>query len=164
MTKYIVPVFVFFAFTFFALTACRAIAFWGEKVSYSIWKPKIVCENAIHNFGSITNSSPSYEFVILNKGSRNLLIHNVVAGCGACVEVESFTKTPISPNNSGSIKLKLLTNLLAGKVSKDVLVRTNDPKNSNFILTLEADIAENQDEPKDEIISDTKNVVNGLAK
>ncbi|MDR1922760.1 MAG: DUF1573 domain-containing protein [Planctomycetaceae bacterium] len=88
----------------------------------------------------LPREKPTHEFIIKNEGNANLIIHKVTAGCGSCVEVESFTKTPIAPQKSGSVILKLLTDNLSGKISKEVLVRSNDPKNHNFFLTLEAEI------------------------
>ncbi|MDR1269676.1 MAG: DUF1573 domain-containing protein, partial [Planctomycetaceae bacterium] len=47
---------------------------------------------------------------------------------------------PIRPQKTGPINIKLLTQNLLSKVSKEVLVKTNDPKNPNLILTLEAEV------------------------
>jgi hypothetical protein len=148
MTKRVVRFIAVFVFLFFVLVAFRTVVGFGFKVSYLVWKPRIVCNEATYNFGSIANSNPSHEFVIQNIGSRELLLHKVVAGCGSCVEIESFTKTAIVPKGSGSVKLKLLTDSLSGKVAKDVLVRSNDPKNPNLVLTLEAEITHNKSEQK----------------
>jgi hypothetical protein len=88
----------------------------------------------------LPHAKPTHEFIIKNEGNADLIIRKVVAGCGSCVEVESFTKTPIAPKQFGSVILKLLTDELSGKVSKEVLVQSNSPKNRNLILTLEAEI------------------------
>ncbi|MDR1477915.1 MAG: DUF1573 domain-containing protein [Planctomycetaceae bacterium] len=103
MKKYAIQFIVFGAFLFSAFFACRVVVGFGVKVSYSIWKPRIVCNEATHNFGTIANSNPSHEFVVQNKGSRDLLVRNVVAGCGSCVEVESFTAAAIVPNGEVEI-------------------------------------------------------------
>ena len=71
-----------------------------------------------YNFGLIASSNPSHEFVIQNKGTRDLLIWRVGAGCGSCVEVEGFTKSAIAPKGSGTVKLKLVTDSLSGKIAK----------------------------------------------
>jgi hypothetical protein len=88
----------------------------------------------------LPHAKPTHEFIIKNEGNADLIIRKVVAGCGSCVEVGSFTKTPIAPKQSGSVKLILLTDELSGKVSKEVLVQSNSPKNRNLTLTLEAEI------------------------
>jgi hypothetical protein len=87
----------------------------------------------------------------------------VVAGCGSCVEVVEFTKEPIAPKKSGTVKLALLTNLLEGKVSKETVVKSNDPKNPSLILTLEAEIIAKQNEtvPDSENVSDKIEVKDG---
>jgi hypothetical protein len=50
---------------------------------------------------------------------------------------------------------------LRDEVSKEVLVRSNDPKNPNFVLTFEAEIVDGQTDQKenDNVISETKNIV-----
>jgi hypothetical protein len=148
--------FLFVVFCFFIFSTCRLVAYYSNWFTNEIWKPRVFCDQALYDFGKIfvqsnkstSNNYPSHEFIVWNKGSRDLLIYNVVAGCGSCVEVEGFTKTAIAPNNSGSVKLKLLTDELSGKVAKEVLVKTNDPKNQNLILTLEAEITNEQTEQK----------------
>ncbi|MDR2651130.1 MAG: DUF1573 domain-containing protein [Prevotellaceae bacterium] len=157
MKKCAVQFVAIFVFLFFVLVACRAVAGVGLKVSASIWKPRIVCNEATFDFGIINNvnSNPAHEFVIYNKGSRDLLIKKVVVGCGSCVEVVDFPKEPIASKNSGVIKLKLLTDSISGKVTKEVLVKSTDPKNQNFILTLEAEIVNQQNETD---IVDSKNI------
>jgi hypothetical protein len=52
------------------------------------------------------------------------------------------------------VKLKLLTDSVSGKVAKDVLVKSNDPKHPNLVLTLEAEIVDQQNENK--TVSDSK--------
>jgi hypothetical protein len=47
----------------------------------------------------------------------------------------------------------LLTQNLKGKVNKEVLVKTNDPKNPNLFLTLEAEVIR----PETENTEETKN-------
>jgi hypothetical protein len=156
MKKYnVAQIIVILAFLFFVFVVYRSVLRLGDMVSFMIWKPQIVCEESSYNLGSVSKTKPTHEFVILNKGNRGLLIQDVVAGCGSCVEVVDFPKVPIVPKSSGTIKLALLTDLLRGKVTKDVLVKSNDPKNPNFILTLEAEIIDQQNES--ETVSDSKN-------
>jgi hypothetical protein len=86
------------------------------------------------------------QFIIQNRGNRDLLILKVIPGCGSCVGVTGYTKEPIPPNKSGFVKLTLVKNLLDnGKIVKEVLVTTNTPK-SGTILTLEAEIVKDQKE------------------
>jgi hypothetical protein len=130
------------------------VGYWSNWLAVEVWKPQIVCNEPLYDFGvvsvsnnsSLPNNSPSHEFVIQNKGSKDLLIQKVVAGCGSCVEVVDFPKESIAPKSSSTIKLALLTDLLSGKVVKEVVVKSNDPKNPNIILTLEAEIIDQQSE------------------
>ncbi|MDR2437848.1 MAG: DUF1573 domain-containing protein [Planctomycetaceae bacterium] len=106
-----------------------------------MWLPQLVCNETSYNVGQITvPEKGKHEFSLHNKGSQQLVIEKVSPGCGACIEVTDFTKTPIPHGQSGTVTLTLLTQHLVGKVSKDALVKTNDLKNPNLILTLEAEV------------------------
>lgn len=106
-----------------------------------LWSPSLACDNAVADFGKIDSfANLSHTFTLRNRGKRNLVIEKVSPGCGACIEVISYTKTPISPGHSGVVSLAFLSEHLNGSVSKDALVKTNDPKNPNLILTLKAEV------------------------
>jgi hypothetical protein len=156
MKKNIFLLVLLLTFVFFAFTVCCSVLRYGGVFFSAIWRPRIVCEEPLYDFGSVSDSKPDHEFVILNKGGRELLVQNVRAGCGSCIEVVDFTKEPIAPKNSGTVKLALLANLLEGKVSKETVVKSNDPKNPSIILTLEAEIIAKQNEtiPNPKNVSD----------
>ncbi|MDR2755023.1 MAG: DUF1573 domain-containing protein [Planctomycetaceae bacterium] len=129
------------ALIFFIAASGNVLYRYGKIVSNKIWKPRVVCEVPLHNFGAVNLEKECvHEFVLKNNGGNDLVIHKVLVGCGSCVAVEDFTKTPISPYKNGTVRLRLLTAHLFGKISKEVVVKTNDPKNPNLILTLEAEI------------------------
>ncbi|MDR2440728.1 MAG: DUF1573 domain-containing protein [Planctomycetaceae bacterium] len=129
------------ALIFFIVAGGNVLYRYGKIVSNKIWKPQVICEVPLHNFGAVNiDKECIHEFVIKNTGGNNLVIHKVLVGCGSCVAVEDFTKAPIFPHKNGIVRLKLLTTHLFGKISKEVVVKTNDPKNPNLILTLEAEV------------------------
>ncbi len=101
----------------------------------------MVCTQVDFDFGKVqATDKPLHEFVVKNTGNADLQIENISPGCGACVEVIDYTKTPIAPGKSGTITLALLPEYLSGPVSKEALVKTNDPKQPNLILTLKANV------------------------
>lgn len=135
----IVP--LIFAIIFLLFTLQRAMFYYSGQVVNEIWQPVLVCEQSVHDFGKVeVAANPSHSFTIKNSGNIDLLIESVSAGCGACVKVVEYTESSILLRKTGTIKLELLTQNLSGKVSKEVLVKTNDPKNPNLILTLEAEV------------------------
>jgi hypothetical protein len=130
-----------FAIIFLLFSLHRTIVYYGSQTVQGIWQPVLVCNQSVYDFGKIdTVVVPSHSFVIKNAGRKNLFIESVSPGCGSCVEVIGYTKTSVPPKKAGTVNIKLLTQNLYGKVSKEVLVKTNDPKNPNLILTLEAEV------------------------
>jgi hypothetical protein len=130
-----------FAIIFLLFSLHRTIVYYGSQTVQGIWRPVLACSQSVYDFGKInTIASPSYSFVIKNIGRKDLFIEGVSSGCGACVEIIAYTKSSVPPQKTGTVNIKLLTQNLYGKVSKEVLVKTNDPKNPNLILTLEAEV------------------------
>jgi hypothetical protein len=146
------------ALFFFIVAGGNVLYRYGKIVSSKIWKPQVVCEAPSHNFGAVNIEKECvHEFVIKNNGGDDLVIHKVLVGCGSCVAVEDFTKTPISPQKNGIVRLKLLTTHLFGKISKEVLVKTNDPQKTDLILTLEAEVI--RPKKNDDNQSDNKEII-----
>jgi hypothetical protein len=65
--------------------------------------------------------------------------------------VIEYTKIPVRSQKMGTVNIKLLTQNLFGKVSKEILVKTNDPQNPNFVLTLKAEIIQPETEGTKEV-------------
>ncbi|MDR2346269.1 MAG: DUF1573 domain-containing protein [Planctomycetaceae bacterium] len=130
-----------FAIIFLLFSLHRSTAYYGSQAVQGIWQPKLVCDQSVYDFGRINPvTNPSHSFVIKNIGRKNLFIESVSPGCGACVEVIEYTKSSIPPQKTGTVSIKLLTQNLYDKVSKDILVKTNDPKHPHLILLLEAEV------------------------
>jgi len=90
-------------------------------------------ESQVHDYGTIVKGSDgTCEFKFTNGGKTPLIIQNVSASCGCTVP--EWTKEPIQPGKSGSIKVKYNTAIIAG-FSKTVTVVSN-AKNSPVILTI----------------------------
>ncbi|MDR0611403.1 MAG: DUF1573 domain-containing protein [Planctomycetaceae bacterium] len=141
--KHISNICFIIALLFFVVAGSHLLYRYGKLASTYIWKPHVVCDVTSYNFGRIEKNIDNkyvHEFVIKNNGGAELLIQNVLVGCGSCVAVDDFTKVPIPPKKDGIVRLRLLTDHLSGKISKDVLVQTNDPKLPKLILTLEAEV------------------------
>jgi len=61
-------------------------------------------EKETHDFGKIAQGTPvSYSFKFSNVGSEPIIISDVKPSCGC--SVAEFTKTPIKPGDTGTIKV-----------------------------------------------------------
>lgn len=90
MKKFLTILAVVFAF----------VGFTAMQASQSEFK----FEKETHDFGKIAQGTPvSYSFKFSNVGSEPIIISNVNPSCGC--SVAEFTKTPIKPGDSGTIKV-----------------------------------------------------------
>ena len=94
-----------------------------------------------HDFGSVVEGDPvRHDFVIENKGSSPLLMEKVKPDCG-CTTV-SYTKE-IPPGGKGTVSVEVNTRGYGGRrLSKRVMVETNDPENPEFYLKIDGNVEE----------------------
>lgn len=80
------------------------------------------------------------EFRFTNEGKSDLVIRNIRATCGCTAIQQGNQGTGIKPGVSSSIKASFNSGGYKGKVTKTIYVYTNDPKNSEVVLMLTADV------------------------
>jgi len=80
------------------------------------------------------------EFKFTNGGKRDLIIRNIRSTCG-CTAVQQGNSV-IKPGESSSIKATFNSGSYKGKVTKAIYVYTNDPRNSEVVLLLNAEVAQ----------------------
>ena len=86
------------------------------------------------------SAQKDFEFKFTNEGKSDLIIRHITATCG-CTAIQKGTQgTGIRPGESGSIKASFSSGGYEGKVTKTIYVYTNDPKKSEVILMLTADV------------------------
>lgn len=91
------------------------------------------------DFGKIKQGeSADVEFTFTNEGKRDLIIRHVRAGCG-CTAVAP-TESVIKPGATSSIKAKFNSPGYKGNIYKTIFVYTNDPKNSEVMLTIKGEV------------------------
>lgn len=101
--------------------------------------PTIACDESLIDLGAVESSAVlDREFVIWNRGNRPLLISKVHSGCGECVHVTGFTKSPISPGLSGFVHVQLFGKSIKSQQVKGVTVDSNDPRHPRLTLLLSA--------------------------
>jgi hypothetical protein len=118
-----------------ALTLALALASSALGQSQSApGAPKLVIVHTEHNFGQVkAGESHTHTFTFKNAGTADLLIKNVLPGCGCTAG--DFTKV-VPPGQEGKIVLTINTTGFNGAVTKHADVTTNDPQMANFTLSL----------------------------
>ena len=81
------------------------------------------------------------EFRFTNNGKSDLILRYIRATCGCTAIQQGVTQgAGIKPGESSSIKATFNSGGYKGKVTKTIYVYTNDPKNPEVILMLNADV------------------------
>ena len=87
----------------------------------------IIFNKLEHDYGTIERGGDGQcEFVFTNKGNSPLVLSNVRASCGCTVP--QWPREPISPGETGSIKVKYNTNIV-GTFNKTITVNSNAANN-----------------------------------
>jgi hypothetical protein len=93
------------------------------------------------DLGKIKGSTQNdVEFKFKNEGKRDLVIRNIRSTCGCTAVQQGNQGIGIKPGESSSIKATFNSGSYSGKVTKAIYVYTNDPKNSELVLMLNADV------------------------
>jgi len=86
--------------------------------------PKLEFEQTHHNFGQlIQGEKVSFTYKFKNTGNATLVISAVIPGCNCTVA--QFTKTPVAPNESGSVSVNFNTETKKGLVNSTIVVQAN---------------------------------------
>jgi hypothetical protein len=80
------------------------------------------------------------EFKFKNEGKSDLMIRFIRSTCGCTAVQQGNQGTGIKPGESSSIKAVFNSGTYSGKVTKAIYVYTSDPKNSEVVLMLTADV------------------------
>ncbi len=103
--------------------------------------PVFKLASTTYDLGKIKGSSQyNVDFKFTNEGKRDLMIRYVKATCGCTAVQQGQQGIGIKPGESSSVKAVFNSGGYKGKVTKVIYVYTNDPKNSEVILMLNADV------------------------
>jgi len=86
-----------------------------------------------------TSEQRDVEFKFQNTGKSDLIIRHVRATCG-CTAIQQSGDGVVKPGEWSAIKATFSSGGISGKTIKAIYVYTNDPKNSEVTLMLNADI------------------------
>ncbi len=103
--------------------------------------PVFKLESNAFDLGKIKGSTQNdVEFKFTNTGKNDLIIRHVRATCGCTAVQQGNQGVGIKPGESSSIKATFNSGGYSGKVTKAIYVYSNDPKNSEVVLMLNADV------------------------
>ncbi len=101
-------------------------------------RPRLVCTNAVFNFGRVENNNDVvHNFVLRNEGDLSLLIGNIRTDCG-CTAVR-VRDTTIRPGAETVVEGRLSLKGRNGAQRKRILVESNDPENPVTALFFEGE-------------------------
>lgn len=102
--------------------------------------PIFKLENPVVDLGQMPPSTvKEVEFKFTNGGKRDLVIRYIRPTCG-CTAIQQGGNSNIKAGETGSIKATFNSGSYKGKVVKAIYVYTNDPENSEVVLTFNADV------------------------
>ena len=112
-----------------------------SKISIVITDPVFKVASSNVDLGTIKGSSKNeVEFKFTNDGKSDLVIRHIRSTCGCTAVQEGNLGVGIKPGESSSIKAVFNSGSYKGKVTKAIYVYTNDPKNSEVVLMLNATV------------------------
>ena len=103
--------------------------------------PVFKVEKTTVDLGKIKGATQNeVEFKFKNDGKNDLLIRFIRSTCGCTAVQQGNQGVGIKQGESSSIKAVFNSGSYSGKVTKAIYVYTNDPKNSEVVLMLTADV------------------------
>lgn len=90
-------------------------------------------EEEAHDFGLLIEGvNPEYVFTFLNTGDEPIEMSNVKPSCGCTTPF--WTKEPIMPGETGTIKVSYNTNNRVGQFKKSITITSNAKEGSKMII------------------------------
>jgi hypothetical protein len=103
--------------------------------------PVFKVESTTVDLGKIKGATQNeVQFKFKNEGKSDLLIRFIRSTCGCTAVQQGQQGVGIKPGESSTIKAVFNSGTYSGKVTKAIYVYTNDPKNSELVLMLTADV------------------------
>lgn len=86
------------------------------------------------------STTREFEFKFTNTGKNDLIIRHIRSTCGCTAVQQGVQDVPIKSGESSSIKAVFNSGGINGKTTKAIYVYTNDPKKSEVVLMLTAEV------------------------
>ena len=133
----------FFLLSMFVSMALTAINAQDAKPAEQLTDgPKITFTEQEHNYGTLQKGGDgNCEFTFTNEGNEPLILSNVKASCGCTVP--TWTKEPIMPGKTGTIKVRYNTNNI-GAFTKTITVTSNAVDSPRLTLKIRGKVEQPQ--------------------
>jgi hypothetical protein len=106
--------------------------------------PKLVCNEPSYDFGTADSSQTiEHTYIIKNEGDLTLEISNVKPSCGCTVA--NISERSVAPGAETKVTARLALQGRSGQQHKSITVESNDPKQPQFILSLQGNIGNTVD-------------------
>lgn len=103
--------------------------------------PRLVLDSADHDFGPIPRGARvNHRYQVSNGGGSPLSIYQVSPACGCTSTL--LGKATLLPGETTAIEVTFDAAGMAGRVHKNILVRSNDPERQDVTLTFQATLPE----------------------
>ena len=104
-----------------------------------LFQPKLVLQQTSYDFGDIKQGDKvSHTFVLTNGGGDALKISDVKASCGCTAAAPE--KNELAPGESTNLLVTFNSAGRMGKQTKTVRIYSNDPENSEMVLTITGNV------------------------
>lgn len=111
----------------------------GETATLKLSGPSLEVPKTQYNFGKVTEGVVvDHIFTFKNVGTEPLTIQEVKSSCGCTAAL--LSKKELKPGEEGELKVELNTANRSGKMSRNVTIISNDPKEPQKHLTIYAEI------------------------
>lgn len=111
------------------------------STALTLAQPKLAIEKSNVDLGTIYNGMvKKAHIVIKNSGKDSLKILGVQTSCG-CTTVKQ-PKSVLKPGESDAVEIEFNSTGWKGKVTKHIMIQSNDPTNPTATVTLVSDVVE----------------------
>lgn len=102
--------------------------------------PRIACDEPVYQFGRRPADGPetTHAFTLRNDGDQPLELGEIVSGCGCAVA--RLDHRILMPGAKTTLEIRLNLRGRAGKLEKDITVRTNDPRAPLYRLGIRGEV------------------------
>ncbi len=126
---------------YYAVSANLVEDFSGFSKEAMANAPVFNVDSITFDLGKIAGSTQNdVEFRFTNGGKSDLIIRHIKASCGCTAVQQGIEGKGIKPGETGSIKAVFNSGGYKGRTTKAIYVYTNDPKNSEVVLMVNADV------------------------
>jgi len=103
--------------------------------------PRLAVEPPSFDFGkTLPQKAVSREFSLRNFGVQDLVIDRVTTSCGCTAALLDPARKVLKAGESAPLRVTLTTPANPGRISKSVLVKSNDPEHATFEIKLMATV------------------------